>query len=62
VQLARRLLAGPLEQLNQLYGSSFELSGLGWKLALSTLVGSALLGWAGSWIAATQYIRQIEPT
>jgi len=62
VLLARRLLAGPLENLTRLYGSSFELSGLGWRTGFLTLAGSALLGWLGSWIAATRHIRGIEPS
>jgi cell division transport system permease protein len=62
VQLAIRLLAGPLEHLTLLYGSSFRLSGLGWSVGLMTLASSTLLGWLGSWIAATRHIRRIEPT
>ena len=62
VLLARRLLAGPLEQLLSLYGSSYQLTGLGWKAGLSTLAVAALLGWLGSWIAATRHIRGNEPT
>jgi cell division transport system permease protein len=60
--LARRLLDGPVGHLASLYGSEFRLAGLGWTLSLSTIVGSAALGWLGSWVTATRHIRQIEPS
>jgi len=62
VALAERLLNGPLQHLTSLYGSSFRLSGLGLSLGFATVAGSAVLGWLGSWIAATRHIRGIEPT
>jgi len=62
VMIARRLLTGPIEQLAGLYGSSFSPSGLGWAAGLETLAVAGLLGWLGSWIAATRHIRHIEPT
>lgn len=56
------LLRAPIARLAGLYGSSFELSGLGIN-AGATLVGTGvLLGWLGSYIAATRHLRRIEPT
>ena len=62
VTLGTRLLSDSVEHLAGLYGSSFQLAGLGWRLGVATALGSALLGWIGSFIAATRHIRQIEPT
>lgn len=55
-------LAGPVARLAALYGSGFRLSGLGWHTAAAVVGGAALLGWLGSWLAASQHIRAINPT
>jgi cell division transport system permease protein len=62
VAVAARLLAGPIEQLAQLYGSAFRLGGLGLGLGLGVLGLAVALAWLGSWLSATQHIRAIEPT
>ena len=62
VEAAVILLAKPVSRLAGLYGSQFQLRGLGWGLGLAVLGGAVLLGWAGSWIAANRHIRGIEPT
>jgi cell division transport system permease protein len=55
------MLSRPVKHLAQLYGSAFELSGLGLVNGL-TLVGAAVaLGWIGSFAAATRHLRRIEP-
>ena len=55
-------LRDPVRRIAGLYGSGFELSGLPLE-ATGALVGSAvLLGWLGSYIAASRHLRQIEPT
>jgi len=56
------VLAGPADRLARLYGSVFHLSFLDARTSLLTVLGSALLGWTGSWFAATQHIRAINPT
>lgn len=55
------VLAGPANRLAGLYGSAFHLAGLDARAALATLLGAALLGWAGSWLAASHHIRAINP-
>jgi cell division transport system permease protein len=55
-------LAGPVERLAGLYGSRFHLQGLGPARGLVVLGAAALLGWIGSWLAATRHIRGIAPT
>ncbi len=55
-------LSGPVARLAALYGSSFMLSGLEWGTGALVLTASGLLGWLGSWIAASRHIRAIVPT
>jgi len=56
------LVAGPATRLAALYGSSFQVHGVDAATALGIALGSALLGWAGSWLAASQHIRAINPS
>lgn len=55
------LLHDPIRRVAGLYGSSFELIGLDFRSAGTVLLGGALLGWIGSWLAATRHMRLIEP-
>jgi cell division transport system permease protein len=55
------LLGEPVQRIAGLYGSSFELHGLGLEGSAILLVGGVVLGWFGSFIAATREIRGIEP-
>lgn len=54
-------LKGPIRQVAGLYGSNFELIGLGPGPAMAVLACGAGLGWLGSWLAATRHMRLIEP-
>lgn len=55
-------LRDPVARIAGLYGSGFQLSGLGLE-AGGVLVGTGIvLGWLGSYLAATRHLRQIEPT
>jgi len=56
------LLADPVHRLVGLYGSDFRIVGMDVRSAGMLLGGGALLGWAGSWIAAARHLRSIEPT
>jgi cell division transport system permease protein len=61
VAIAVRTLAEPVQRIASLYGSSFALDGLGWP-GISVLVGGGIvLGWLGSFLAATRQLRGIEP-
>jgi cell division transport system permease protein len=62
VGLAVALLAGPVERLAGLYGSRFELRGLGWATGLPVLLAALALSWLGSWIAASRHIRAVRPS
>jgi cell division transport system permease protein len=62
VVLAVTVLVRPVEHLAGLYGSQFQLRGLGWLSAVRLLCAAIGLGWLGSWLAATRHIRAVEPT
>lgn len=51
----------PVGQLASLYGSSFDLSGLGFINTLLLFAASAFIGWLGAWLAVGQHLRAIEP-
>jgi cell division transport system permease protein len=55
------LLGEPVQRIAGLYGSSFQLHGLGLEGSAVLLGGGVVLGWLGSFIAATKEIRGIEP-
>jgi cell division transport system permease protein len=55
------LLGEPVQRIAGLYGSNFQLQGLGLEGSAVLLVGGVVLGWLGSFIAATKEIRGIEP-
>jgi cell division transport system permease protein len=56
------LLSGPVERLAGLYDSAFQLRGLGLTGGVAVLALAMMLGWLGSWLAATRHIRAIAPT
>jgi cell division transport system permease protein len=56
------VLKHPVERLAALYGSPFTLRGLDAATSVAVLGIGSLLGWLGSWIAASQHIRAINPT
>jgi cell division transport system permease protein len=61
VSVVIAVLAKPAGHLAALYGSSFQLHGLGPGPGALILAGAGTLGWLGSWISATRHIRAIEP-
>lgn len=62
VAVAVGILSKPVDTLAKLYGSPFELKGLGFTTAIGVLGVAVGLAWLGSWLAATRHIRGIEPT
>lgn len=55
-------LRGPVSRIAGLYGSDFQIHGLGLKPTLLLLAGGVVLGWFGSYIAASRHLREIEPS
>ena len=62
IGIALGLLGGPAAQLAGLYGSERGLVGLDLESAGAVVLGGALLGWAGSWLAVARHLAEIEPT
>lgn len=61
VALSITLLKGPVASLASLYESAFDLGNLDWLSVGALLVGSALLGLLGSWLAVGKHLSAIEP-
>ena len=61
VGLAVAVLKAPVANLATLYGSQFQLQGLGFKVGALVLALAVALAWLGSWLAATRHIRGIDP-
>lgn len=55
------VLGEPVRNIAGLYGSTFSLRGLGAEGSLALVLGGIVLGWLGSFIAATRELRGIEP-
>jgi cell division transport system permease protein len=55
------VLSAPVQRIAGLYGSQFELQGVGLTGWIALLLGGATLGWLGSFIVATRELREIEP-
>jgi cell division transport system permease protein len=55
------VLGEPVQRIAGLYGSTFELNGLRLEGTGVLLLGGIVLGWLGSFIAATRELRGIEP-
>jgi cell division transport system permease protein len=61
VAVAVAALAAPVQRIAGLYGSQFQLQGVGLEGWLALLAGGAVLGWLGSFIVSTRELREIEP-
>jgi cell division transport system permease protein len=56
------VLREPVGRIAGLYGSAFELGGLDLRATLILLGSGIVLGWLGSYVAASRHLRAIEPT
>ena len=61
VAVAVGTLSAPVQRIAGLYGSQFQLEGVGAIGWLALLAGGAALGWLGSFSVATRELREIEP-
>jgi cell division transport system permease protein len=55
------ILRAPVNRIAGLYGSSFQINGLDLRSSAILVAGAVVLGWLGSYIAASRHIRAIEP-
>jgi cell division transport system permease protein len=62
VAVAVAILSNPVARLAALYGNHFLLKGLDFRTSLGVLGASVVLGWLGSWIAASHHIQAINPS
>ncbi|MGH8175235.1 MAG: permease-like cell division protein FtsX [Steroidobacter sp.] len=60
--VATGVLREPVARIAGLYGSGFKLRGLGLEPSIWLLAAGVILGWIGSYIAASRHLRDIEPT
>ena len=56
------VLRDPVQRIAGLYGSGFQIAGLGLQPTLILLASGVVLGWLGSYISASRHLRQIEPS
>ena len=54
-------LGGSVDNISQLYGSHFELRGLGFHGFFALLGTGFLLGLAGAWLAVGKHLNHIKP-
>jgi cell division transport system permease protein len=60
--LSLMMMEQPIHKLALLYHSDFRLSGLGAGNTLLLILFSCSLGLAGSWIAVSRHLKEIEPS
>jgi cell division transport system permease protein len=61
VSMSVWLVAGPVQRLAGLYGSSFQLAGLSLREAGLLLAGSSLLGWLAARITVWHQLSRLSP-
>lgn len=61
IDVAFRLMQGPLERLAGLYQSAWQTHGYSNLLVAVLFFGSPLLGWLGAWLAVNRQLLHAEP-
>ena len=54
-------LESVVTQVAQVFGTTFDLHGLGWDESLLLLLISAMIGWIAAWLATVQHLRRFTP-
>jgi len=54
-------LESVVTQVAQVFGTPFDLHGLGWDESLLLLLVSAMIGWIAAWLATVQHLRRFTP-
>jgi len=55
------LISGPFARVVSLFGSNYDLAGLGFIGNLQLIAAGALFGLLGSWLAVGRHLKEIEP-
>lgn len=61
VAVGTGMLETPAADLAALYGSDYQLAGLGLRDGFSLILAGIVLGWAGAFVTVARRIAQIEP-
>jgi cell division transport system permease protein len=48
-------------QVASVFGTSFEIHGMGWDECLLLLLVAAMIGWVAAWLATVQHLRHFTP-
>ncbi len=62
VEISLLLLMGPVGDVARLYHSDFSLQGIDGTTFFTLLLTGPTLGLAGSWVALSRHLKEIEPT
>ncbi len=54
-------LSSAVTEVAQVFGTRFDISGLGFEECLLLLLVSAMIGWTAAWIATVQHLRRFTP-
>ncbi|MDX7992455.1 permease-like cell division protein FtsX [Xenorhabdus littoralis] len=54
-------LANVVTEVASVFGTSFQLYGLGWDEALLLVLISGMIGWIAAWFATIQHLRRFRP-
>jgi len=61
VTIVVALLGEPVRRIAGLYGSGYELKGMGIQQAMALLGAGVALGWVGSLVATNRHLKEIVP-
>ncbi len=54
-------LSSAVTEVAQVFGTKFDISGLGFEECLLLLLVSAMIGWTAAWLATVQHLRRFTP-
>jgi len=60
VHVSLLFLIPPVDKLANLYGSQYNITGLGVWVTMIILVSSSFLGLSGAWLAVSQHLRNLQ--
>ena len=54
-------LSSAVTEVAKVFGTQFELSGLGFDECLLMLIVCSMIGWVAAWLATVQHLRHFTP-